>query len=216
MQSDAVPMEVIVGVPGEDYGARVTMRLPSAAPRWVGLRTRPSDPVRRKYYHPIDGTDHVGLPPGLPGPLHPIMRSDDGEATEIYVRHGGRCGWHDFVARCTAPLGAAPPAAFHPEPLPALGGFGASFRWHGGRLAGVSVFACRPSLPEDAALQTAWVEGMTDPDRQRYECALAGVRSLGPKRADLRWNAILAWSFEPARGWHRAVSLRVPATLEIS
>jgi hypothetical protein len=82
-------------------------------------------------------------------------------------------------------------------------------RWRGSRIDAISVFAADRSLPSDRDIAGAWVAGLDDDDRDAYEAALGGVRSIGPRPLH-GWHAMLAWTLEADGTFHRAVSLRVP------
>ncbi|MCA9652500.1 MAG: hypothetical protein H6712_23240 [Myxococcales bacterium] len=64
-------------------------------------------------------------------------------------------------------------------------------------------------MPPDDELREQWAASLPPQERERFERALAGVRSLGPREGG-SWYDFLAWGVD-ARGrpW-QAVSLRLP------
>ena len=82
-------------------------------------------------------------------------------------------------------------------------------RWRASRIEAISLFADDRSLPSDRVIADEWIAGMSADDRDAYEAALGGVRSIGARPLH-GWHAMLAWTLEADGTAHRAVSLRVP------
>jgi len=219
---------VIAGAPFARYGARVTLRHPSAdggaelarafgfgahpwgAPTWIGLRVRPGGELRAKAYHAIDRVDErFELPREWPIDLYPVMASLDGDAIEIYLRKRGACDFGEFAARCLEPLGAAPPDA-RPRPRAREHSLCVSLRRERGQIAAVSLYADWRALPRDADVERVWSASLDERDRVAYQLALAGARSTGFLPTG-NWHAMLAWTVESDGARHRAVSITVPA-----
>jgi hypothetical protein len=219
-----VPFEVIAGTPCERYGARLTFRAaggtaalaeafgltqhPWGDPDWVGVRVSRDGGLKVKPYHRLTDMSRFRLPGGLPMPLYPVMASLYENAVEVYLRFGACCTWTEFAQRCCGALGEVQ-RRFSPHPRPVESAFCLSLRWQGERLTAVSVFADYRALPDDETIASRWSEDMTERDRQAYELALAGVRSLG-RRPFSAWHGMLGWTLESDGGWHRAASLFVP------
>jgi hypothetical protein len=227
IEGGATPFEVVAGTPAVLHGVRISFatghdprtvaaRLgvadhPWGAPAWIGLRALPAGQLDVKPYHrAADARDMPRLPPGLPAGLRPVMASRVDERVELYLELAPACAWTTFVAEVSALFAPGEPPAFSPHPRPAERSFGLSLRWHGPELRAVSLFARGAALPDDQELRARWSLGMDAAELRAYELALAAVRSLGPRAPGRRWHAMVAWTWERAAGWRRAVSLRLP------
>jgi len=227
LRAGGVPFEVIAGAPAGRYGARVTFRShrgcedavaralgttvhPWGTPDWMGVRVHPDGRVHCKPYHRVvELDDRFAVVTPFTGTLYPVMASQDNGETELYLRQSHASDWSAFVDRCLAPLTTRSPFTFALSPHHAADSFCVSMRWRGSRIDAISVFAADRSLPSDRDIAGAWVAGLDDDDRDAYEAALGGVRSIGP-RPRHGWHAMLAWTLEADGRFHRAVSLRVP------
>lgn len=219
-----VPFEVIAGTPRERYGTRITFRAERGTtelaqafglenhswghPDWVGVRVGNRGELKVKAYHRLTDMSRFRLPPDLPGPLLPVMAALHENSIEVYLRYGGCSSWTEFAQRCCGVLGEVKPI-FLPHPRPVESAFCLSVRWQDERLASVSVLADYRALPDDETIEKLWSQGMTEGDRNAYELALAGVRSLG-QRPFNAWHGMLGWTLESGGIWHRAASLCLP------
>jgi hypothetical protein len=226
-RAGGVPFEAIAGTPAARYGARVTFRAqrgceealaralgttrhPWGTPDWMGVRVHPDGRVHCKPYHGVVKVDDrfTTVAP-FTGTLYPVMASLDNGVTELYLRQSHATEWDAFLTRALAPLTTRSPFSCAPRPHHAPGSFCVSLRWREERIDAISVFADDRSLPADREIAEAWIAGLDATDRDAYEAALGGVRSIGP-RPRHGWHAMLAWTLEADGTHHRAASLRVP------
>lgn len=176
----------------------------------MGIRVRPDGHVHCKPYHRVvELDDRFAFAVPLAGKLYPVMASHDDDVTELYLRQSHASNWFAFVDQYLAPLTKRAPFTFAPQPHHAARSFCVSIRWRVSRIEAISLFADDRSLPSDRVITDEWIVGLDSDDREAYEAALGGVRSIG-RRPLHGWHAMLAWTLEADGTSHRAVSLRVP------
>jgi hypothetical protein len=202
---------------------------PWGLPDLVGLRQRPDGTVHAKGYHLLTHLNReawgggrfvvdrgpavlpdggLPVPSGLPDGLDPWMVALDGAAIELYLHLAPARTWTSFATACAAVFDA-PAYPCVPHPWPVEQGFSLSLRWEQHRLSALTLYADQRALPHDDDVSRVWCQGMEAADRMAYQMALAGVRGHGPRGIG-RWHAILCWTLEHDRTWHRSASLRVP------
>lgn len=226
------PFEVIVGSPFERYGARVTFvpapggeaRLASALgfadhpwgpPAWIGARSAFGALSLKAYHRAARVPDGFAVPWRTPGDLEPQIASQGDDRVEVYFRARAARPWGRFAAACFAPL-CGDPARAHaiagacrPEPRPAPMAHGVSVRRDAGQVTAITVLAGARALPDEATVRDVWSAGLPPADADRYEKALAAVRSFGRLRGG-GTHAMLSWTLDADGAVHRAASLAIP------
>lgn len=226
----ARPFEAVAGAPHRRYGARVTLvpkpggRAELAAalaldhpwgpPSCVGLRSV-DDRLAVKQYHSITRIPEcVTLPSSLQDDLVPQLATLEGDRIEVYLRSARDRSWRSFVIQALAPLCSRARAtaiveAARPLPRPAARHHGVSYRFIGGRLDAISVFADGRALPDQRRVRAEWLAGLSPADGLPYERLLGAVCNYGRIRSGAT-NAMLGWSIDHAGAEQRAVSLAIP------
>lgn len=223
-EAGAIPFEVVVGAPADRILPRITFAAPKrrrelaealgvpdhpwGPPDSIGLRPSPHGGIVAKGYHRITAVpEEMALPAELEAHLLPLVAAPLPEP-EMYARWTGPPAWHALHSACERVLGVTLPTP-SPRPEGSRGALGLSLRKldRGGFVP--TAYADHTALPPDDELRRSWGASLSAEERQSFERALAGTRSIGPREGG-SWFDFLAWGVdERGRSW-QAVSLRLP------